>query len=262
MASTNEVRRGYAEQAKLYNDCFSIVPIPQAVLEDQLMESALGDCAGQTVLDLGGGTGIRAMQVLKAGAKAVDVVDLTPEMLRVGQSIAAATSSYADRIAWHEGDASQPLDHLPLKGHAAYDSVMANWVMDHTATVADLEGIWRNVSLYLKPGGRYVGVRTGNLFARHLASGKYGAVFQDHQAIPGGTRYRLITKTEPPLEIDAASMETSYSGSTEMHEKFGLFDIEIEPPEKTPVVRKDPEFWQEFLQEQHVVVVKARKRLT
>lgn len=48
---------------------------PNGVLEHQLHDSALGDCAGITVLDLGGGQGLRARQAIDHGAIAVDVVD-------------------------------------------------------------------------------------------------------------------------------------------------------------------------------------------
>lgn len=49
--------------------------IPLGVLEHQLHEAALGDCKGFTVLDIGGGQGLRARQVIEHGAVAVDVVD-------------------------------------------------------------------------------------------------------------------------------------------------------------------------------------------
>lgn len=49
--------------------------LPLAILEHQLHEAALGDCKGLTVLDLGGGQGLRARQIIDHGAAAVDVVD-------------------------------------------------------------------------------------------------------------------------------------------------------------------------------------------
>jgi hypothetical protein len=51
------------------------IDVPFATLEHQLHDAALGDCAGITVLDLGGGQGLRARQVIDHGASAVDVVD-------------------------------------------------------------------------------------------------------------------------------------------------------------------------------------------
>lgn len=45
------------------------------LLESQLQDIALGDCKGLTVLDVGGGQGLRARQAIDHGAAAVDVVD-------------------------------------------------------------------------------------------------------------------------------------------------------------------------------------------
>lgn len=45
------------------------------VMEHQLHDLALGDLTGLTVLDLGGGAGLRARQAIDHGAAAVDVVD-------------------------------------------------------------------------------------------------------------------------------------------------------------------------------------------
>lgn len=50
---------------------------PKDLLESQLQDFALGDCKGLTVLDIGGGQGLRARQVIEHGAAAVDVVDCT-----------------------------------------------------------------------------------------------------------------------------------------------------------------------------------------
>ncbi|KAI1370247.1 S-adenosyl-L-methionine-dependent methyltransferase [Hypoxylon crocopeplum] len=258
MASIDELRVEYNEHANVYND---ILTVPIGVIESQLLHAALGDCTGYTVLDLGGGTGIRAREVIDFGAVAVDVVDMSPEMLSSGRHDAATQGpKYEDSIAWHEADVAKPLDHLPLRGgQGTYDLVMANWVMDHAPGIPELEGMWRNVTTYLKPGGRFVGVRSGDPFGPSVVQGKYGIRYRDWQSIPGGIRFRYVVNTVPPIDIEASSMHVSYNGSTEMHHKFGLGDVEIEPYENSEVVRKDPEFWELFLENPSLAVVKARK---
>ncbi|KAI1099031.1 S-adenosyl-L-methionine-dependent methyltransferase [Jackrogersella minutella] len=259
MASAEELKVAYAEHARAYNEDYP--KLPNSILETQLFTSALGDCTGYTVLDLGGGTGVRAREAIDFGAVAVDVVDISPEMLSNGQrSTAALGPKYGDRIGWHEADVAKPLDHVPLRGGpGTYDLVMANWVMDHAASISDLEGMWRNVATYLKPGGRYVGVRSGDPYAPCVIEGKYGMKYKDWKQVPGGVLFRYVTTTEPPIDIDVSSWEVSYSGSTEMHEKFGLGEVEIEPYENAEAVKKDPEFWKLFLENPSTVVVKARK---
>ncbi|OTB03198.1 hypothetical protein M426DRAFT_321987 [Hypoxylon sp. CI-4A] len=256
MASVEVLKQQYGEHARSYNEDYP--KSPYAILEAQLVESALGDCTGYTVLDLGGGEGSRAREAIDCGASIVDVVDVCPEMLSVGRRFTG--SKYGDHISWHEADVSKPLEHLPLRGgHGTYDLVMANWVLDHASNIADLENMWRNISTYMKPGGRFVGVRSGDPYARCAANGEYGITYKDFNPVPGGILFRFEVNSDPPMSFDASSWEVSYSGSTEMHEKHGLGEVEIEPYEDKETVRKDPEYWKVFLENPSMVVVKARK---
>ncbi|RYP12537.1 hypothetical protein DL765_007273 [Monosporascus sp. GIB2] len=251
-------KEDYDTHAGIYE---AIARTPAGMLEGQLVASALGDCTGLAVLDLGGGTGLRARQAVDFGASHVDVVDVSLEMMRIGQQ--QTSPEYGSRIAWHEADVSKPLgDQLQLR--ETYDLVMANWVVDSMGSLADLEGVWANVGARLRPGGRFVGIRLSDPWAPYLVDGRYGVRFREKERIPGGVRYWYIfdsaDKNEPPMEFEGASMEVSYSGSTELHKKYGLCDVEFEPYENAKVVREDPEFWKPFLDRPMMVAVKARKQ--
>jgi predicted TPR repeat methyltransferase len=67
----------YNNNASTYSD---YTPLPIGVLETQLFNSALGDCAGLSVLDLGGGKGLKARQALDAGAAFVELIDISADM--------------------------------------------------------------------------------------------------------------------------------------------------------------------------------------
>lgn len=75
--ATPAPRAGYSkdQHAKQVSRYGQYEHTPNGVLEHQLYDSALGDCTGITVLDLGGGQGLRARQAVDHGASAVDVVD-------------------------------------------------------------------------------------------------------------------------------------------------------------------------------------------
>lgn len=68
------------------------------VMENQLHGIALGDLTGLTVLDLGGGAGLRARQAIDHGAAAVDVVDcghiFQPLVDRLGPQAAWMVGTY------------------------------------------------------------------------------------------------------------------------------------------------------------------------
>lgn len=253
MSNSEEVKKSYDEHATTYDEWGSV---PLGILESQLLDAALGDCTGLTILDLGGGTGLRARQLMDAGAAAVDVVDLSPEMMNIGKELEAAQGR--DGINWYEADVSKPLSHLPL---GSYDIVMANWIFDHAASVEDLEGMWRNIAAHLKPGGRFVGVRCADPECPALAGGKYGSKYSDVEEIPGGIKARVTLAVNPPMEFESTSMKVNYSGSTELHEKYGMENVEVMPYLDTEVVAKDYEFWKEFLDRPGMAVVRARKRI-
>ena len=75
--ATTATRVGYSKEQHAHQaDGYGrYIDVPFAKLEHQLHASALGDCTGINVLDLGGGQGLRARQVIDQGAAAVDVVD-------------------------------------------------------------------------------------------------------------------------------------------------------------------------------------------
>lgn len=131
MQDFTKIKAAYNSNSSSYND---YTTLPFGILERQLLDSALGDCTGLTVLDLGGGTGLKARQVLDHGAASVDVVDISADMIRTGQAIDAQAGR--EGIRWYEADISQPLDYLGLNDGRPYDLVMANWVFDHADSEA------------------------------------------------------------------------------------------------------------------------------
>ncbi|KAI1854111.1 hypothetical protein JX266_001252 [Neoarthrinium moseri] len=252
MSDYQAVINEYNEQASSYTDYTSL---PCGVLETQLMTNALGNCEGLKVLDLGGGSGLRARQVIELGASSVDVVDLSPEMMRVGKDIEESLGR--NKIKWVEADLSQSIQHLQL---GEYDLVMANWLFDHATSEKVLEKMWENVVTHIKPGGRFVGVRSGDPRSLVFSTGKYGISYKDLEDIPGGIKLRYVMHVEPPIEFEGTPMEIMYSGSTKMHEKFGLEDVRTERYEDTEIIKNgDPDYWKMFLDNPGMAVVSARK---
>ncbi|KAF2965108.1 hypothetical protein GQX73_g8441 [Xylaria multiplex] len=248
----NIVQKEYNSEATSY-DTYYTEESPMARFDLEIFISALGLVPGAVILDLGGGSGIKARLALDAGAAAVDVVDISEGMMREGE--ATEKKLNRDAIRWFEADISKPLDHLPL--HPQYDIVMANWPLDHASNMAMLESMFQNISDYLKAGGRFLGIRTCDPRAPAMTTGELGVVYKDFEEIPGGLKYRYTFGSSIPIE--AASMEATYSGSTEIYEKYGLVDVQIEPYENAQTVRDNPEVWEAFLKQPGVAMVKALK---
>lgn len=245
---SSRVQGRYDENADAYSQ---FITTSLGTLEQQLFDLSIKYCNGLKVLDLGGGTGLRARDALNAGAQAVDVVDISPEMMRIGQQFEKSIGR--DKITWYHGDVSKSLEHLPL---GPYDLVIANGIFDHAHNAEELEGMWCNAAAYLKPGGRVIANRN-NPLSRAAANGKYGVMFTDFREFPGGISYRYCMATEPPLEFESIALDV-YSGSLEIPGKF-FEDFKNVPWEDTPAVKVDPDFWKEYLADPILHIFEARK---
>jgi toxoflavin synthase len=187
----------------------------------------------------------------------VDVVDISAEMLAVGKK-EAAKNGLGDHIRWSEADVAQSLSHLGLR--QSYDIVQANWVLDHSDTIETLERMLATAMAYLKPGGRFICVHVINPTSTNLRGKKYGASYTDLEEIPGGLKYQVILwATDPPVKFGGVSLEALYSGSLDMFKKVGLVEVKVLPIAETKIVKEDPEFWKDFVEEPIIQFVTASK---
>lgn len=254
MSIAEQARADYDALASTYCDYSTL---PSGRLESQLVKIALGNCTGLTILDLGGGTGVHAREAVELGAAQVDVVDISPGMLRVGANHEKAMGREGI-IKFLQGDVSQPLSRRGLGlVEKSYDVVMGNWVFSFADSPAMARAIFANMAAYLKPGGRFVGARDNDPWSPALENGRYGGSCKWVKRIPGGVRYRCVLHSTPPIEFDGACLETIYSGSPEMWEQFGFRELEVVPYENAEVVQEDPVFWQAFLERPNLAVVRA-----
>ena len=253
---------GVATDYKSYDD------LPMAKLEHELIRTALGDCTGLKILDLGGGSGTHARQALNAGASLVDVADISEAMMQIGKDIEASSASShppgRGELRWFAADAGKPLAEqgagvLPA---GSYDVVMANWVFDHAHTIDDLKGMWSNIVSSLKPGGRFVGIRVTKegIWADYvLKTGKYGCRYEDVAEIPGGVECKVFLLTDPPFTFGGTMMEDSYARINAIPKEMGLKDFQTVPTEEAEIVKKDKEYWQEHLDQPLFAVMTAVK---
>ncbi|KAK3346479.1 S-adenosyl-L-methionine-dependent methyltransferase [Lasiosphaeria hispida] len=260
MTTTDSERKQYDGVASHYA---SVSDLPCSKIEAQLIRTALGDCTGQSVLDLGGGSGLHARRAIDAGAARVDVVDISVEMMRIGQDIEKQLGRGEGLVRWIAADLARPL----REQHGAagelreggYDVVMANWLFDHATSVEDLRAMWGNVVAYLKPGGKFLGVRVQSIRAEYMQYGKYGCTFTDVKEIPGGLGYKCNCLTQPPFSFDCTSMAETYMLADGIPKELGLVGFEVVKPEETEVVKGDVEFWRDFTADPNLTVIVARK---
>ena len=241
----------------------AIETLPISSLYQQLVEYALGpDCKGMAVLDLGGGTGLHARKAVDRGARVVDNVDISPDMLRYGRAAGVKMGRADEPIRWFEGDMSRPLvrnpDALPLE-EDGYDVVMVNWTFEHAENMEELETMWENSAKFCKPNGKFISIRMANPWAK--TEGRYGVTLSNQESIPGGARYLYTNHTDPEFGATGTTMEASwdFEQSKALAAKHGFVDFGKVPEAEMEVVKKDPEFWSLHLKDPMIICVTARK---
>ncbi|KAH8896593.1 hypothetical protein GQ53DRAFT_803488 [Thozetella sp. PMI_491] len=234
----SQLVKEYDSQGGQYGDYAAQIPFGK--LETELFRAALGECTGLTVLDLGGGSGLKAREAVDAGAAAVDVVDLSVEMMRAGEEVENSLGREGPVISWHTGDITQALTHLPLR--PSYDLVLVGWTFDHAHDLVEYEGV------------RVTDPRSATW------DGRYGARTSAFEETAHGLHYRYTFLLDPPLEFEASSINLSMAGNTELPEKYGLTDFSMVAPEEMSVINEDPGFWKPFVDDPGFVVFQAKKR--
>ncbi len=118
----------------------------------QMCMMALEDAVhgGETVIDLGSGSGILSITALLLGAKTAIGVDIDPKAEDIARENAAINGLLADRFSAVTGDVigdKQKMEELSAPG---YDIVLANIVADVIIPLSPL------VPHFLKPGGVFI----------------------------------------------------------------------------------------------------------
>ena len=105
---------------------------------------------GQTVLDLGCGSGILSIGALLLGAKHVTACDIDPKAPDIVNMNAALNGISGDQLAPLCGDILVPGALRTRLGETQYDLILANIVADVIIALSDFVAPW------LVPGGRFV----------------------------------------------------------------------------------------------------------
>jgi ubiquinone/menaquinone biosynthesis C-methylase UbiE len=130
-------REGYDQWAGHYDQDAN----PLVILEEPLVEAALGEVRGLRLLDVGCGTGRHSIRLARAGAR-VTAMDFSEEMLAK-----ARAKPGAEGIRFLRHDLARP---FPLES-AAFDRVICCLVLDH---IADLRLLFSEMARVCTTGGQ------------------------------------------------------------------------------------------------------------
>ncbi|KAK5112189.1 hypothetical protein LTR85_011622 [Meristemomyces frigidus] len=244
----------------------NITDLPGEVITENLLRRGLGNIEHLDILDLACGTGLHSRLAVNLGAKIVVGVDISREMLRIGQAAEEEASSppgtSGSCIAYHQADCSEPLDHIGLQAES-FDLVMANWLFNYSSTRTELENMWRNVSRYLKPGGRFVGV--GEVHEVSLAvtrsewAGIRGSVAGETEH---ATKVHIELLAEPVVAFDEYILKRG-DWYRDVPVEVGMTDVTFTPPsiEEVPEHCRQIQEWEDALAVPYCLLHTAIKAL-
>ena len=187
-------------------------------------------------------------------------VDVSREMVRVGQVMETDRPDGSKRITFHVADCTAPLDHLSL-AQESFDLVMGNWLFNYASNRAELAGMWHNVATYLKPGGKYIGLQANMYVENHLRwDTKYGKKCTVVGEVENGLRLHIEADTEPKVAFDAYALKTSLY--EEVPVELGMREVTYREPSLQDLpddAGENMEFWKNFLESPYCVLGTALK---
>jgi len=246
-----------------------------------LMDTVMGDCAGDRILDVGCGIGDYT-RLLKMEKQAGDIVGIDMSQSMVDKAQQSEHQSPLG-ISYICGDArdlsnSQRYGHL----HGRFDLAVGSYVLLHATDHEELVAMLRGVYACVKPGGRFVGLNTNPYLRGNHNDAfwkKYGLAARFPEGIPeDGATYdvkfstmrddcvRLLPGEKPPLgkKEDPGFVLTSrfYTSATynKAARQAGFKSLRWVRPELPDGSQfNDKHFWKEFLENSNGVAFEMIK---
>lgn len=235
-----------------YDQSMQLLPIRMYVEAHSVLKM-LADVRGCEVLDVACGTGFYARVVRRAGASRVLGIDLSPEMIRVAETI---ENRLQLGIEFKVGDAAQ------LQVMGAFDRALGVYLLQYAPTLESLQAMCQGIANNLKPGGRFVSFVLNPEIANMIdACKRYGLVCRVPDPVPDGCKvhFRIETAdvTTPEFIIyrwSAQTLETALTAA-------GFHDIKWARPEVSHagVEKHGLQMWQDYLERPHCLLLECRK---
>ncbi|KAL1873208.1 hypothetical protein Daus18300_004028 [Diaporthe australafricana] len=211
--------------------------------------NTLGSVQGKRVLDLATGTGYFARTLSKLGAEHVVGVDVSQSMLDAALKVTEGDPHIPEGTVEYElGDVFKPLE-LRSCPEASFDFVTGAWCLNYAGDQAMMDQALRNITKYLKPGGRFVGIIPSDCIPWLEDDEEYfGFSYKKIDKLKDGYVCKLtLHAKEQPVSFNAYMLD-HYVFETAA-KSAGLVDITLAGPTAWPKFEgtEDETYWNGFL---------------
>jgi SAM-dependent methyltransferase len=215
-------------------------------LTNSAVLDAIGDVADLDVLDVGCGEGYMARELASRGARQVNGIDTSRELIKAAEAAMVPGTSFSEASA---GDLQFPAE--------SFDLVLANHVLNDLPDIAGPIGEFARV---LRPGGRFTALMLHPCFYEH-----------DAERTPGG---RMLTAGEyfirrgvrQPFEVDGLTSPVASTSWVRPLESYpealtgnGLAITRLTEPHPSEQQVASSQWWRENFPRPLFLLITARK---
>jgi SAM-dependent methyltransferase len=242
----------YSEIAEKYADSQDR-RLLRVYIADPSLFDVIGDVSGLEVLDLACGDGRLSRQLRLRGAKSVLGIDAEPKMIQLAREREAESGGAIEYRVGRVGE-------LGIVGN--FDLAVPGFLLHYAETREELFRMCEDIYKNLKEGGRMVGINQNPDCPRNPHS-RYGSTAEPIQEPPVEGGLVKITLWDGDSQICAPFFNYHWNKSTYEHALAlaGFKDVKWNPMYVSEKGKEQfgEEFWQDWLNQQSLVVIEARK---
>ncbi len=226
-------------------------------VEEHSMFSLLPDLAGRSVIDLACGEGIYSRQLKRAGAARVVGVDISPEMIALGEQAEAAEPLGVRYVV---------ADVATLELDERFDIALCSYLFNYARSQAELRTLVEGVARLVKPGGMVVGCNDypDNPPAHFDRYRPYGfiKIGRADQREGDTITYRFFNPDDTVFEIDNYFLPNEAYRHEFARAGFTSFDWVMPQVSPEGLAAFPPGFWDVYLDSPPIVSLTAAAKAT
>ena len=225
---------------------------PVVDIEESSVLPRLGSVKNLSCVDLASGLGSCSRLLIDLGAAKVVGIDISEEMVKAART--SLPDELRSKISFEIGDCSKP---TVVEG-GPFDVAFAGWLLNYAPDFETMVGMWRNIYINLKPGGRFIGITVNTHCPMFEPVDNYGILVRPIETVGEGWKCRLTAQMEPePVEFDVFHfLHHFYERAAAT---AGMTDVKWYPPVPPDDERRQNGFWDEYFLRPHMNIVTASR---
>ncbi len=223
-------------------------------IEQPSVLKRLGSVQDLTCLDLACGLGHWSRLMARNGARKVVGVDISEKMVKSAND--QLSGDMSSTVTYEVGDCSKP----SVVVGGPFDVVFAGWLLNYAPDYETMVGMWRNIYINLKPGGRFVSITPNTHCPMYEPiDDYYGVAVWPVEQVGEGWKCHLKAYTEPePVEFNMYHFLHGFYERAAA--EAGMTEVRWFPPVPPDDERRENGFWDVYFLRPHMNILTAGRK--